>query len=319
MTEPTKTSEIDERDLQSAIESLNSASFKRRFTRTDYNAANPAWTTPSGQPLKEHVRDQMDAFRKNLDDLKAQQFKNGVFQRSEPNVLFTVAHNQLFQPFVPAARDLLHVYGPDRNNNRDWRRDYRYAWKEKGPNAIIYSNDADIIQQGKLACNSYCYSGQSSYAIVGAGMFFVPQSQPLALVGSAKLSIRPYVQWLTSASFTGTRNDPASARADAHLGIYVESREANGSLHNVDIDQWITVYSQNTQSYMVNATAGGAATVGDGLSAEILAVNHRKYYIFVYVWLETSADPQPQNNEQRFVTIDIDATIPFVVIEEKIA
>ena len=59
--------------------------------------------------------------------------------------------------------------------------------------------------------------------------------------------------------------------------------------------------------------------MGDGLSAEILAVNHRKYYIFVYVWLETSADPQPQNNEQRFVTIDIDATIPFVVIEEKIA
>jgi hypothetical protein len=318
MTEPAKISEIDEGDLQSAIGSLNSASFARRFTRTDCNAANPAWKTPSGQSLKEYVRDQMDGFRKDLGDLKSQQFKHRVFQRSEPKILFTVAHNQLFQPFVPAAGDLFHIYAPDGNKNRDWRRDYRYAWKEEGPNAIIYSNDAGIIEQGKLACNSYCYSGQSSYAIVGAGMFFVPQSQPLAVVGSAKLSIRPYVQWLTSASFTGTRHERATVSAG--LGIRVDSREANGTLPNVDIDQWITVYSQNTQSYVVNAAAGGAASGGDGLSAEILAVNHRKYYIFVYAWLETSADPQPeQSNEQRFVTIDIDATVPFVVIEETIA
>jgi hypothetical protein len=316
MTEPTITGEIDERDLKAAIESLNSVSFKTRFTRTDCNAADPDWKAPSGQALKEHVRDQMDAFKKDLGDLKSQQFKNGVFQRSHSDMMFTVAHNQLFQPFVPAARDLLHVYGPDRDNNRDWRRDYRYAWKDEGPHVIIYSSDTEVIQQGKLACNSYSYSGQNSYALVGAGMFFVPQSQPFALVGSAKLSIRPYVQWLTSASFTG--NDPAPASAAAHLGIYVESREANGGLHNVDRDHWITVYSQNTQSYVVNATAGGAASVGDGLSTEILAVTHRKYYIFVYVWLETSADPQQQKNEQRFVTIDIDATIPFVVIEEKI-
>jgi hypothetical protein len=317
MTEPTKTGEIDEHDLSVAIEWLNSASFKRRFSRTDCNAADPGWNAPSGQPLKEHVRDHMDAFKNDLGDLKSQQFKNAVFQRSQPDMLFTVAYSQLFQPFVPAARDLLHVYGPDRDNNRDWRRDYLYAWKEKGPNAIIYSNDIDIIQQGKIACNSYCYSGQNSYVIVGAGMFFVPQSQPFALVGSAKLSIRPYVQWLTSASFTG--NDPAPASTAAHLGIYVESWETNGSLHNVDADQWITVYSQNTQSYVVNATAGGAATAWDGLSANILAVNHRKYHIFVYVWLETNADPQQQRNEQRFVTIDIDATIPFVVIEENIS
>jgi len=316
MTESTITSEIDERDLKNAVESLNSASFKTRFIRTDCNAADPVWKAPNGQAIHEHVRDQMDAFKKDLGDLRSQPFQNGVFQRSHSGTMFNVAYNQLFQPFVPAARDLLHLYGPDRDNNKDWRRDYRYAWKEEGPHAIIYSTDTEIIQQGKLACNSYSYSGQNSFALVGAGMFFVPQSQPFTLVGSAKLIIRPYVQWLTSASFTG--NDSAPASAAAHLGIYVESWERNGGLHHVDRDHWITVFSQNTQSYIVNATAGGAATVGDGLSTDVLAVNHRKYYIFVYVWLETSADSQQQRNEQRFVTIDIDATIPFVVIEEKI-
>ncbi len=37
-----------------------------------------------------------------------------------------------------------------------------------------------------------------------------------------------------------------------------------------------------------------------------------------YVYLETSASPQQQKNEQRFVTLDIDATVPFVVVEEKL-
>lgn len=69
---------------------------------------------------------------------------------------------------------------------------------------------------------------------------------------------------------------------------------------------------------MTNTTAGGAATVSDGLTTEILAVTQRKYAIFVYAYLETSAGPQQQRNEQRFVTLDIDATVPFVVVEEKL-
>src|SRR5262245_59966014 len=178
MTEPTVISEIEERDVKSATEFLNSSSFKRRFIRTDCNAADPDWKGPNGQPVHDHVREQMDSFKNDLGDLKSQPFRNGVFQRSHSGMLFNVTYNQLFQPFVPVPQAKLHEYGPDRDDKKDWRLYYRYAWKEKGPNAIIYSTDNEIIREGKLACTSYSYSGQSSFALLGAGMFFVPQSQP---------------------------------------------------------------------------------------------------------------------------------------------
>jgi len=46
-------------------------------------------------------------------------------------------------------------------------------------------------------------------------------------------------------------------------------------------------------------------------------VAHRKYSIFVYAWLETTVGPQQNRNELRFATIDIDATVPYVVVEEQ--
>jgi hypothetical protein len=136
------------------------------------------------------------------------------------------------------------------------------------------------------------------------------------LFGDADVNVRPYVQWLTSASFTGTEHAPATA--NAYLGIYVESWKESGGDYHVDRDDWIPVWSQSTQNFMTNTTAGGAATVGDGLTTKFLAVTQRKYFIFVYAYIETSAGPQQQKNELRFVTIDIDATVPFVVVEEKL-
>lgn len=310
MKEPTVTGAIGDRDVATAVDSLNSASFKKRFIRTDCNAADPEWKAPGGQAMSEYVRDQMDGFRKDVEAVQPQHFHGGVFHRFGSTTVMTAAHNHLFEPVVPTARDLFHVYGPDRDNTRDWTRYYRYAWQDKGPNAIIFSNDTQIIREGKLSCNSYSYSGQSSYALVGTGLFFLGQ------FGDAEVSIRPYVQWLTSASFTG--GDIAPASATAYLGIYVESWARSGGAHHVDLDHWIPVWSQNTQSYMTNVTAGGAAAAGDGLAAEVFAVTQRKYAIFVYAYLETSAGPQQKKNELRFVTIDIDATVPYVVVEEKL-
>jgi hypothetical protein len=301
---------FDERDVAAAIESLKSAPFKGRFIRTDCNAADPVWKAPDGQPVKDHVHDQMKHFRKEVETVGYSKFHNGVFQKYDKNAVLTITHHRMFEPFVPTPGDLLHVYGPDRDNIRDWQRYYRYAWKDKGPNGIFYSTDAQIIREGKLACNSYAYSGQNSFALVGAGMFFRP------LFGNAKVSIRPYVQWLTSASFTGTESAPASATAS--LGIWVESWKLNGDDYAVDRDHWIPVWSQNTQSYMTNVAAGGAATVSDGLATEITAVTQRKYAIYVYVYLETTAGPQQHKNELRFVTLDIDAVIPYVAVQEKL-
>lgn len=301
---------FDEHDVAAAIKSLNSASFKERFIHTDCNVVDPLWKVPEGQTIIEHVRSKMNRFRNDVETVRLNQFHSGVFQKYDSNIILTIAHHGLDKPVVPTARDLFHVYGADRDNIKDWTRYYRYAWKDKGPNGIIYSTDKQIIQEGKLACNSYAYSGQSSYALVGTGMLFRP------MFGDAMINIRPYVQWLISASFTGTESTPASAIAN--LGIYIESWQLSGGGHFVDRDLWIPVWSQNTQSYLTNATAGGAATVSDGLTTDILAVTQRKYAIFVYAYLETSAAPQQHKNELRFVTLDIDATIPYVVVEEKL-
>jgi len=309
MKEPIVKGEIDESDVRAAVESLKSAPFRARFIRTDCNAKDPIWKTPGGQAIHEHVRDRMDKFKADVGALRLHDFHGSVLHKLDSGTLLTVGNHHLGDAAAPAPRDLFHVYGPDRDDTKDWNRYYRYGWTDKGPNGIIYSTNAQIIREGKLACNSYAYSGQSSYALVGAGLFFLPQ------FGDAKVSIRPYVQWLTSASFTG--NDVAPASAVASLGIFVESWARSGGGYNVELDHWIPVWSQNTQSYMTGVTAGGAATVGDGLASEVFAVTQRKYHIFVYAYLETSADPQRQRNEQRFVTLDIDATVPYIVVEEK--
>jgi hypothetical protein len=301
---------FDEHDVAAAKESLKSASFRKRFISTGCNVTDPMWKAADWQPINEQVRKQMKLFRKDVETVRLNQFHGGVFEKYDASTMLTISHHHLFEQVVPAARDLLHVYGADRDNIGDWRKYYRYAWKDKGPNGIIYSTDAQIIREGKLGCNSYAYSGQSSFALVGAGILFTPQ------FGDAIINIRPYVQWLTSASFTG--NDSAPASAIANLGIYIESWKQSGGGHFVDRDLWIPVWSQNTQSYMRNLTAGGAANVYDGLTTDILAVTQRKYAIFVYAYLETSAGPQQQKNEQRFVTLDIDATIPYIVVEEKL-
>lgn len=300
--------DFSERDVTTATQRLDSASFKARYIPTECNAADPEGTTLEGLSIRDRVSRQMAAFKRDVAATHPQQFHGGVFQKFDVDTLFTVGHRGMFDLAPPTPRDLLHVYGPDRDNKRDSKRYFRYAWKDKGPNAIFYSDDEQIIRQGKLWCDSYAYSNQNSFALMGAGMFFRPR------FGDAKISIRPYVQWQISASFTG--NDPAAARATASLGIYVESWSLDGGGYYNDRDHWIPVWSQNTKSYMSGLTAGDATTVSDGLATEVLTVSQRKYAIYVYAYLETSADPRQVHNEVRFVRLEVDATVPFVVVEE---
>ena len=84
MKDPIVTGEIGERDVTTALESLNAASFKRRFIRTDRNAADPEWKTPSGQAIQEHVRGKMDRFKTDVDAVGLQDFHGGVFHRFRP-------------------------------------------------------------------------------------------------------------------------------------------------------------------------------------------------------------------------------------------
>jgi hypothetical protein len=299
--------EFTEKDVKAAKKSLETASFKERFISTSCNVKDPVWKA-EGKPINEYVQKQLKSFRKDVEHVGYDKFRTGVFQKYESNSLLTIGFNDMHIVPPPKPRDLLHVYGPDRDNIKDAKKYYRYAWTDKGPNGIIYSTNPQIINEGKLMCNSYAYSGQSSYALVGAGMFFRP------LFGDAKVNIRPFVQWMTSASFTGTESAPASANAS--LGIFVESWNLDGSGYFADHDFPFPVWSQNTQGYMTHVPGGGTATAPDGFALDILCVSQRKYSIFVYVYLETIAGPQQGRNEQRFVTIDIDAVVPYVAMQE---
>jgi hypothetical protein len=309
MNDPDVVDEFDDRDVARAVESLQRGAFRSRYVRTDCQSPDPDWTTEAGQRIDDHVRQEMDRLKRDVGVLNVQDLSGYAFHRFTDQTTLVLDGHHLGDVVAPTAADLLHVYGPDRDNTGDWSRYYRYAWHDKGPNGIIFASDADTIRHGRVACNSYAYSGQSSFALQGAGLFFQPQFV------NETVSIRPYVQWATSASFTGATGIDASARA--MLGIYVESwTGVPGEGYFLDHDEWITVFALDTQSYKTGVNVGGAATVGDGLTLEMLAVGQRRYHIFVYAYLDTTAGPA-RGNDYRFVTIDVEATIPYVVVEER--
>lgn len=299
-----RTAEID---ASIAIESLNYGTFKKRFDRFE-NSSKFNSKDLNEQISKLDVRDQLTRYKKDIQTVAYDRFHDGVVQTRFDQTLLTVNYKDLFKPRIPTSRDLFHVYGPDRNNTKDWEKYYRYAWTQKGPSAIIYSTNEQIIQEGRLECDSYVYSGNSSFAIAGAGILFRPQ------FGDSKVSVRPFVQWLTSSSFTG--GGSAGGTANASIGIYVESWSNSGGGYYVDRDYWMSVWSQNTQNYFVGQTANGDVTASDGLATEFLAVEQRKYAIYVYVFLETTAAPSFEKNEYRFVRLDMEAKVPYVVVEE---
>jgi|GEM_PF-1713885 len=305
----TKAEEITESDIKSAVKSLKSASFKSRFIRPGRDSGIPVMEGSNRESVKALARKKMEDFREDVKSAPMRNFHNGVYQKFETNTLASIAHNHWADIVTPKARKSLWIYNPDRDNTRDWKRYYRYAWKSRSLGGTIFSKDADIIQRGMLSCSAHSYSGQNAYAMAGTGIFYRPQR------GDAKVNIRPYVQWLTNSSFTGDTGIPASAAA--YIGIYVNSWGPDGGLHHVDRDYWIRVWSHNTRGHITGFGAEGTAAVADGLATEFLAVKQRKYSIFAYVYVETSAEPRQQKNHSRFVVLDIDATVPFMVLEEK--
>jgi hypothetical protein len=309
VAERSESVEFDDADVKTALASLDTAPFRSRVIRTDCNAADPEVLTESGQPIDQYARGQLREFKATVDAIGGQVVHSGVFQKFVDDKLWlAIGSGHLLDPITPEPRDLFHVYGPDRDSLGEWRKYFRYAWKDEGPNAIVYTDDATMIRDGKLAGNCYSYTGQNSFLLLGVGMLFRPEW------GDAMVSVRPYTQWQTSASFTG--NDRVSASASASLGIFVESWKASGGGHLVERDITIPVWSQTTSNYLTHITNGGAATVTDGLATDFFAVTQRKYAIFVYAWLETSAAPQQVRNEIRYTGIDIDVTVPYVVVEE---
>ncbi len=133
MDRPDVVDEFDEREVARAIESLQGAAFRSRFVRTDCQSPDPEWTTEDGQRIDDHVRQQMDRLKRESTRSSVRDFRGYAFQRFIGGTQLVVDGHHLGDVVAPSAADLLHVYGPDRDNTGDWRKYYRYAWHDKGP------------------------------------------------------------------------------------------------------------------------------------------------------------------------------------------
>jgi hypothetical protein len=304
---------LDNRDIEHVIDAIGSGLRQRRAAPLAHGVPDPRWSIDDGRPIDTVVRGHVEAFHDSMAGLPLRDFHGVVLQRVTDGVLVTGAeHLAVRKP--PEPRDLLHVYGPDRDGTRE-RRYYRFAWTDAtAGGGIIFAKAPQIIGQGLLQANCYAYSGQAAFAVTGAGMLFAPEHGP------ARVAVRPYVPWRTTASFThSTWDDPpeeTQASVSCLLGILVESWRPGDDEVQLERDHWITAFAQSTTQLLRGVPAGGTATVGDGLATDFVAVPGRRYAIYVYAWLEASASPPSGKNRQRFCTIDVDASVPFVVAEE---
>lgn len=304
---------LDNHDIEHVIETIGRRLRERHGTPAAHSVRDPDWTAEDGRPIASVVREHVERFRDSMSGLPLRDFHGSVLQRVTDGVLVTGVEHIGFRP-PPEPRDLLHVYGPDRDGTRA-RRSYRFAWTDGSVGgSIVYAKAPQIIGQGLLQANAYAYSGQAAFAVTGAGMLFVPEH------GAARVSVRPYLPWRTTASFTHSRWDEepeaTSASVSCLLGILVESWRPGDAVVAQEQDAWITAYAHSTTDWLRDVPSGGTATVGDGLATDFVAVPGRRYAIYVYAWLEASASPQVHKNQSRFCTIDVDASAPFVVAQE---
>ncbi|MCR8670530.1 hypothetical protein [Agrococcus sp. HG114] len=304
---------LDNRDIEHVIEAIGERLRHRRGAPAAHATPDPRWTLDDGRPIASAVRQRVDEFRETMRGLPLHDFGGSVLQRAvRTSVLTGAKHFELHRP--PEPRDMRHVYGPDRDSLRE-RRYYRFAWTDATTGGgTVFAGHPQIVGQGLLQASAWAYSGQASFAVTGAGTLFVPEH------GAARVAVRPYVPWSTTASFTHSTwdEDPEATPASVAclLGILVESWHPGDALVQQEQDAYITAFAQSTDRFLKGVPAAGTATIGSGLATSFVAVPGRRYAIYVYAWLEASVAPQVHRNQQRFCTIDVDASVPFVVAEE---
>lgn len=305
--------DISSEDVDLALAPLRSDEFRRRLMRDTPAAVSDArpWQTPAGESIDTYIRSKADAFRKEMDARTGNLLRGGTFDVRTSDAMISIFRAGFGEQVALAPRDLLHVYGPDRDNTGDWSRYYRYSWTDKGISG--YPPEANV-QTGRLDVEPYTYDGAAG-SLAGVGMLFVPQ------LTDCLLNIRPYVKWESLVSLTHTQwppdtSDKPFASAIGHLGIFVQSWARTGGSPYVDRDHWIDVWSYGGKNiYISQQWAADDATVSDGLGTEFLAGSHRKYAIYVYEWVEANAERLSERSS--FATARMTSDVPYVVVEEK--
>jgi hypothetical protein len=261
-----------------------------------------------GRPMPVHVAEHLDRFRASVSPIMRLDLHDVLLHTVTDGLHLTIGGLLKPEP-QPEPRDLLHVYGPDRDSTGE-RRYYRYAWLDHSQYGSPFStSDSAIVRSGRLSGVCGVYWGQWAYSVAGAGMLFIAEHGP------ARVDVRPYVPWLALTSFNHHTID-ASVRCD--LGILVESwKPGDAGSFFQERDQSVTVVQRSsTEGYLLDSETAGTGGPTAGISTDFVAVPGRRYAITVYAWLETNGGRTGGDGPIGYSRIELDASVPFVVAEE---
>lgn len=133
--------------------------------------------------------------------------------------------------------------------------------------------------------------------------------------GPSRVSVRPYIPWLALTSFN---HYTIGASVRCALGILVESWKpgVDGSFFQ-ERDHWVDVVLRSSaEGYLLDSGTSGTAGVGSGVTTDFVAVPGRRYAIYVYAWLEVDGGRVGGDGPIGYSRIELDASVPFVVVEE---
>lgn len=299
---------IDDAELELLLATMERTALPRR-TRISAASGPPIDERQlDGRPLPLHVAEQLDRFRASLNPVMHLDVRDLTLHTVTDGLDLTIGG--LLQPASPPdPRDLLHVYGPDRDSTGE-RRYYRYAWLDHSEYGSAFSTGSSaIVRSGRLSGGCGVYWGQWAYSVAGAGMLFIAEH------GAARVSVRPIIPWIALTSFNHFTID-ASVRCD--LGIIVESwKPGDPDSFFQERDASVTVVDRSsTEGYLLDSETGGTGGPAAGVSTDFVAVPGRRYAIYVYGWLEVNGGRTGGNGPIGYSRIELDASVPYVVAEE---
>lgn len=308
MTDEGPAERIGDAEIDDLLAALDRTRLPRRF-RIRNASGPPVDAQLHGRlPVPVHVAEQLDLFRASVNPALRLDLHDIRLHRVTDSLDLTIGGLLRPQP-RPEPRDLLHVYGPDRDQSGE-QRFYRFAWLDHSRYGRSFSTGSSaIVRSGRLGGACGVYWGQWAFSVGGAGMLFT------AAHGPSRVFVRPHIPWLALTSFNHHAVD-ASVRCA--LGILIESWKPGtaGSFfeernHAVDV-----VLRSSTEGYLIDSETSGTAGVGTGVTTDFVAVPGRRYAIYVYAWLEADGGRIAGDGPIGYSRIELDASVPFVVAEE---
>ena len=211
----------------------------------------------------------------------------------------------------------LHVFGTS---------DYKWGWTWQISLRLQPTTDLlqDVLEQSETynvatghVHADHRLSDHESEVKSFVGFPFVPS------VSVGYINVRPYFQYtvegFVDVQYTGHWPDPSKdeARSYTYGQIYVTSTDANGGDARYEGPVWTRSSFQSAKPGDFHTfLTSGALTVSDGFVQDALVINSRKYVVWVgcYGWAWSKIVPRLATSQVQAV---LDATIPFVVVEER--